>query len=90
MADQISEGQICSICMSDLVKNNPRLLNCHHSFCEKCIIPLIKNDQVKCPTCRENMVIPNGDVTKLPMNFWLKVTETPQANTEDITDRKQG
>ena len=101
MADQKNEGQQCQVCLDDLVKNNPRLLRCHHSFCEKCIIPMIKNDQVKCPTCREDTVIPNGDVTKLSMNFWLKVSETPQANTdevdeededeeeeEDITDRK--
>ena len=61
----------CHVCFEDQTKRTPRLLSCHHSFCQDCIKKLVKQGKVECPTCRNTTPIAEGDVTKLPMNFML-------------------
>ena len=62
----------CSICLSDMVDRAPRSLQCLHSFCEKCLKKLIKNNRITCPTCRKPTEVKENNVQELPVNFMLK------------------
>ena len=61
----------CSVCLEHYKGRNPRLLSCHHSFCEGCLRELVKHGQISCPSCREMTAVKDGDVTNLTMNFHL-------------------
>jgi len=41
----------CSICLDYL--NVPKTLTCQHSFCQKCLEPLVENGILRCPLCRD-------------------------------------
>ena len=40
----------CCICCEIFV--NPKILPCHHSYCERCIKTLVKGSKLQCPTCK--------------------------------------
>ena len=61
----------CSVCLEHYKGRNPRLLSCHHSFCEGCLRELVKQGQISCPSCREMTAVKDGDVTNLTINFHL-------------------
>ena len=58
------EELICALCMS--FYNNPRSLQCLHSYCEECLVGLHKSskcaDTVQCPECRARTLLPGGGV----------------------------
>ncbi|XP_071943936.1 uncharacterized protein [Antedon mediterranea] len=58
----------CSICNERL--EDPKSLNCHHSFCLKCLEKWVNtnNGELTCPTCRESHTIPVGGLQKLAPN----------------------
>ena len=62
---------ICQVCLEDMLELNPRLLTCHHTFCEGCLRNLIRGQKISCPTCRLETAVPQGDVTKLTKDFRL-------------------
>ena len=62
---------ICHVCLEDQTERSPRLLSCHHSFCESCLKSLVKEEKVACPTCRQVTPVKEDDVTKLSSNFLL-------------------
>ena len=65
----------CPICLD--VYNNPRVLNCLHSFCEPCIQSLVTKGQDKtavptgimCPLCRTETLSP---CPNKPLTEWVK------------------
>ena len=61
----------CSVCLDDMTERNPRLLACHHSFCEDCLVKLVKRGNIECPSCRHVTPVTNDDVTKFSKNFML-------------------
>ena len=61
----------CQVCLENMLELNPRLLSCHHTFCEGCLRNQIRGQKLTCPTCRLETVIPDGDVTKLTKDFRL-------------------
>ena len=61
----------CSICLDDMTERNPRLLACHHSFCEECLLKLVKRGNIECPSCLHLTSVTNEGVTKLSKNFLL-------------------
>ncbi|KAG8581113.1 hypothetical protein GDO81_007553 [Engystomops pustulosus] len=77
--EHLEEEMTCSVCLS--VYEDPRILQCSHSFCRKCLENLIRSSEsylwrlsmgrLKCPACRGITDIPTG-VQSLPVNFALK------------------
>ena len=61
----------CSVCLDDMTTRNPRLLACHHSFCEECLQKLVRKGNIECPTCRYVTAVSRNDVTTLSKNFLL-------------------
>ncbi|OMJ85999.1 hypothetical protein SteCoe_12567 [Stentor coeruleus] len=56
----------CIICFG--IYEDPRILDCGHSFCYKCTVSMISNNTIECPICRSVFhVLPN----KLKKNFQL-------------------
>ncbi|XP_077190241.1 E3 ubiquitin-protein ligase TRIM56-like [Paroedura picta] len=48
----------------------PKILPCLHSYCQKCLEPLVENGVVQCPECRLQTEVPGG-ATGLKSNFFI-------------------
>ena len=59
----------CSICLDTYT--DPKLLECFHVYCRKCLEPLTRNQQVTCPKCRQVTPIPDGGATSLQSAFHI-------------------
>ena len=59
----------CPICY-ELYKK-PKYLPCYHSYCEECLVKLVKQSNITCPECRKTSVVPSGGVERLPNNFFI-------------------
>lgn len=73
MATAMSDALACPVCY-DLL-NDPRMLNCGHTFCRKCLDDVFRTEscmQLTCPICRQVIQVPHGDVSKLPINITVK------------------
>ncbi|KAI8499349.1 hypothetical protein Bbelb_231130 [Branchiostoma belcheri] len=68
----------CQICLETF--RGPKILDCLHSFCEKCLKEYVKpgETEVKCPTCqRDTALKQDGGVSGLKDNFFiLNLVET--------------
>lgn len=73
--EKINQQLTCPIHLETFV--DPKLLNCHHVFCSKCLYALADNgakNSVLCPTCRRLTRLPPEGVDALPKAFhvlWL-------------------
>ncbi|XP_071797928.1 uncharacterized protein [Asterias amurensis] len=79
----------CPICLSRF--NDPKILDCQHSFCLKCLQVLVdKQDQNKdfiiCPVCREKTSIPEKGVSALLNCFFLSSLIDDVINLEGPED----
>ncbi|XP_071787473.1 uncharacterized protein [Asterias amurensis] len=64
----------CPICLSRFT--DPKILDCLHSFCFKCLQELIdkqdpKTDLIICPMCKKETSIPDGGLSDLLSCFFL-------------------
>ena len=59
----------CVVCYEMYKK--PKYLSCHHSYCEECIVRLLKESKIICPECRETSDAPPGGVKDLPNSFFI-------------------
>ncbi|XP_033121413.1 E3 ubiquitin-protein ligase TRIM56-like [Anneissia japonica] len=60
----------CTICFKRL--QNPKSLNCLHSFCLACLEDWVKEKgKLTCPTCSKSYPIPKRGLEKLPPNTFL-------------------
>ncbi|XP_066456632.1 tripartite motif-containing protein 59 isoform X2 [Eleutherodactylus coqui] len=91
--EHLEEEMTCSVCLS--IYDDPRILQCSHSFCRKCLQNLIRSSdgylwrlsvgRLKCPSCRGITDIPTG-VQSLPVNFALKaIVEKYKSNQQTKT-----
>jgi len=71
---QLSSIVECSVCYETVC--DPRQLPCIHTFCFKCIGGFSRDstpgDEVPCPLCRNNFMIPDGGIGSLPKNFLVQ------------------
>uniref|UniRef100_A0A670HLQ7 RING-type domain-containing protein n=1 Tax=Podarcis muralis TaxID=64176 RepID=A0A670HLQ7_PODMU len=58
----------CKICYDLYVV--PKILPCLHTYCQKCLEPLVENGTIHCPECRLQSEAPGGSVG-LKTNFFI-------------------
>lgn len=70
---EVAKEMCCAICLEQF--KEPKVLTCLHSYCKGCLVKLVKKKGpehiIICPECRQEVKITDGDVDKLPPNFWL-------------------
>ncbi|XP_050416208.1 tripartite motif-containing protein 2 [Patella vulgata] len=63
----------CSICSEEF--NQPKILPCFHSFCQRCLDNLIKKDahlnKFNCPRCRTEIDVPQEGASGFVANFYI-------------------
>ncbi len=69
---KLKEQLTCSICLGTYT--NPKLLQCHHAYCQQCLARLVQQDQqgqltLTCPSCRQVTAIPASGVAGLQSDF---------------------
>ena len=70
--EQLNEQLLCPVCLEKY--SQPKLLECHHTFCTKCLLRILNNCEslcITCPTCRDETKVPDNDIEKLPTNFFV-------------------
>ncbi|XP_070549275.1 tripartite motif-containing protein 2-like [Ptychodera flava] len=77
---------ICRVCFEQF--SNPKILPCHHTFCEKCLHSLRKKDsnRLDCPSCKESCQLTDDGVSGLPNNTYLQSlsAKVPQSAKEYV------
>ena len=72
----------CSICLDTY--SDPKLLQCFHAYCRKCLVKLVVRDQqgqliLTCPVCRHDTPVPANGVAGLQpafqINHFLEIME---------------
>ena len=71
---KLEEQLTCPVCLDHYT--NPKILPCHHSFCEHCLegLPLDKKNEtyyLSCPTCRRCTKLPKEGAGAFPVAFTL-------------------
>ena len=69
---QLEEQLNCSICLD--IYDDPKLLQCFHTYCRKCLVKLVVRDQqgdlsLTCPICRQATPVPANGVACLQSAF---------------------
>ncbi|KAI1887437.1 hypothetical protein AGOR_G00190290 [Albula goreensis] len=74
---------ICSICLDRY--DNPKVLPCLHTFCERCLQNYIPAHSLtlSCPVCRQTSILPEKGVSALQNNFFI-------TNLMDVLQRSPG
>ena len=80
---RLEEQLKCPVCLDTYT--NPKILPCHHSFCQECLEKMPKEREARgdtyylsCPTCRQRAEVPRKGVGAFPVAFHLN-------NLKDIT-----
>ena len=71
---KLEEQLNCSICLD--IFTDPKLLQCFHVYCRKCLVPLVDRDQwgklgLTCPICRQVTPISDRGVAGLQPAFHI-------------------
>ena len=71
---KLEDQLTCAICLDSY--KEPKLLQCFHVFCEKCLGLLVVQDRqgqlsVLCPTCRRSTLLPAASVSGLQSAFHI-------------------
>ncbi|KAI8513615.1 hypothetical protein Bbelb_079390 [Branchiostoma belcheri] len=64
------EFLVCKVCLKDF--KQPKMLPCLHTFCQPCLEKLLAAEPVgklNCPTCRQDVALPQNGVQGLKSNF---------------------
>ena len=85
-----SSPATCGYCSEPYV--DPRMLQCLHSFCSKCLKNLQQENgsgtSLKCPNCKKTTVLPKGGVEALQKDL-RKIYETEVADIEKKMHSKE-
>ena len=93
MESDLREMINCPLCLENA--RDPRmLLQCQHTYCLSCLEHYITSRRpphvyIPCPVCRTECAIPDGNVDKLPKNFFYKTLSDiiAKGGESGITDR---
>ena len=71
---KVEEELNCSICLDTYT--DPKLLQCYHVYCQKCLVKLVVRDQqgqltLTCPICRHDTPVPANGVAGLQPAFQI-------------------
>ncbi len=70
---KLDEQINCSICLDTYT--DPKLLQCFHTYCTKCLIPLVRRREgqltLTCPACRQVTPIPPNGIRGLQSAFQI-------------------
>ena len=93
LTEELKNLTDCCICNEELV--DPRSLPCLHTFCLKCLETSEKNKRPKeemfCPLCRKEFVIPRNGLEGLPKNFFVeRLKEMNKSLVSENTSEKSG
>ena len=71
---KVEEELNCSICLD--IYSDPKLLQCLHAYCRKCLVKLVVRDQqgqliLTCPICRHDTPVPANGVAGLQPAFQI-------------------
>ena len=70
---KLEEQLTCGVCLEQYAR--PKLLQCFHVFCEKCLQPLARQSAqglaVECPNCRQSSRLPQSGVPGLQGAFLM-------------------
>ena len=74
LLEKVEEELNCSICLDTY--SDPKLLQCFHAYCCKCLVKLVVRDQqgqliLTCPICRHDTPVPANGVTGLQPAFQI-------------------
>ena len=92
---KLEEQLTCPVCLDHYT--NPKILPCHHSFCQDCLegLPLDKKNEtcyLSCPTCRHCTELPEEGVGAFPVAFTLnnlKEMHTLMNKTADLSNPQE-
>ena len=91
--NMVQEIITCSICVE--VIDDPRILQCQHVYCYKCLVKYLKSkrkqDEIECPLCRKVCPIPNKNLGELPVSFLYNQLKDANKTimTEDVINNKE-
>lgn len=75
--DLILNNLKCYLCLEEF--KDPRLLNCHHSFCKECLDGYIttccEDGVLECPLCESEMKVPEKGARALRRNYFYQLQE---------------
>ena len=79
----------CPVCLDHYT--NPKILPCHHSFCQHCLegLPLDKKNEtyyLSCPTCRHCTELPEEGAGAFPVAFTLNNLKEMYSLTKKTAD----
>ncbi|KAK7483439.1 hypothetical protein BaRGS_00025379 [Batillaria attramentaria] len=78
-----NQALTCALCLD--IYTSPKLLPCHHTFCQHCLEDLAdshRNNNFPCPSCRKETAVPPGGVSDFQTNFYI--------STEDLERARKG
>ena len=87
---KVEEELNCSICLDIYV--DPKLLQCFHAYCRKCLVKLVVRDQqgqlvLTCPICRHDTPVPANGVAGLQPAFQINhFLEIMEAHKKAVAD----
>ncbi|XP_035675222.1 tripartite motif-containing protein 3-like [Branchiostoma floridae] len=70
ISDITDEFLVCQVCLEDF--RQPKVLPCLHTFCQPCLERLLATEpagKLDCPTCRQDVPLPENGVQGLKSNF---------------------
>ena len=91
----LEEQLKCPVCLE--LYTDPKILPCHHSFCQECLEKLSKKKEasgdtcyLSCPTCRQCTKVPKEGVGAFPVAFHLNnLKEITQGLNKKASDPQQ-
>ena len=92
---KLEEQLNCPVCLD--IYTNPKILPCHHSFCQECLEGLPQEREARgdtyylsCPTCRQRTEVPREGVGAFPVAFHLNnLKEITQSLKNKVSDPQQ-